>query len=303
VCGDANDNEVADIGDVIYVLNYLFKNGDPPVPLMQAGDVNLDVTVDIGDVVYLLNYLFKNGPLPCEPDYGSPARPSAPAEVAIYDSKGEDGACEITIDGQFGIDIYGMQLEITWKEKVLGLSDVSPTGRTGKLDLYQNGGIGGVLKAGLVDLDGRGCVLAGSGPLLRFNLKAKQNPLDLSSLELKEAILVDEQGHKLPVRIGNRIGQPNLPKAFSLSQNYPNPFNPNTVIEYALPMDCQVRIIVYNVLGQRVRTLANEFQKAGYKRVEWDSKNDGGEEVASGVYFYKIKAAEFSESKKMVILK
>ncbi|MGB7062519.1 MAG: T9SS type A sorting domain-containing protein [Candidatus Zixiibacteriota bacterium] len=88
-----------------------------------------------------------------------------------------------------------------------------------------------------------------------------------------------------------------------LSQNYPNPFSPQTVIEYALPTDCEVKITIYNILGQRVRTLFDESQEAGYRRIEWDSKNDGGHEVATGIYFYKIKAGDFVDSKKMVILK
>lgn len=94
-----------------------------------------------------------------------------------------------------------------------------------------------------------------------------------------------------------------LPKAFSLSHNYPNPFNPQTVIEYALPHDCEVRITIYNILGQKVRTLVDESQEAGYMQIEWDSKNEHGDEVASGVYFYRIKAGDFTQSKKMVILK
>lgn len=94
-----------------------------------------------------------------------------------------------------------------------------------------------------------------------------------------------------------------IPKEFTLFQNYPNPFNPQTVIEYALPYDCKVEITIYNILGQKVRTLASERQEAGYKRVVWDSKNSRGEVVSSGIYFYRIKAGEFTEARKMVILR
>jgi hypothetical protein len=127
--------------------------------------------------------------------------------------------------------------------------------------------------------------------------------LDLSSWKIKQIILVDRNAKELAVKIVNKIGETNLPKEFSLSQNYPNPFNPQTVIQYALPHDCEVHITIYNILGQKVRTLVNEHQMAGYKRVEWDSKSDQGEEVASGIYFYRIHAGKFEQVKKMALIK
>lgn len=97
--------------------------------------------------------------------------------------------------------------------------------------------------------------------------------------------------------------QESIPASFSLKQNYPNPFNPQTIIEYELAGDCEVEITVYNILGQKVRTLVKEFQKSGRRRVEWDGKDEGGKEVSSGIYFYRIDTPEFSQAKKMVLLR
>jgi len=94
-----------------------------------------------------------------------------------------------------------------------------------------------------------------------------------------------------------------LPREFSLSQNYPNPFNPTTEIEYALPVDCQVKLEVYNLLGQVVRTLVDGGQTAGYKSVRWDGRDDWGREIASGVYFYRISTGGFRLVRKMVLLR
>jgi hypothetical protein len=94
-----------------------------------------------------------------------------------------------------------------------------------------------------------------------------------------------------------------IPKTYELSQNYPNPFNPETMIKYDLPEPGYVNITVYNILGQKVKTLIDEYQEAGHKSVNWDGKDDGGKEVASGIYFYKIKATGFEKTKKMVLLK
>ncbi len=89
-----------------------------------------------------------------------------------------------------------------------------------------------------------------------------------------------------------------LPKDFSLSQNYPNPFNPVTEIKYALPRDSYVRLKVFNILGEEVTTLVDGEQKRGYKTVRWDAEN-----VASGIYLYRLQAGNFTSVKKMILLK
>jgi len=100
-----------------------------------------------------------------------------------------------------------------------------------------------------------------------------------------------------------------LPKEYKLHHNFPNPFNPTTTIKYDLPADSRVTLKIYNILGQEVRTLANEHQAAGYKALQWDGKNQAGEPVSSGIYIYRISAGslresrEFVQSYKMLLLK
>jgi len=89
-----------------------------------------------------------------------------------------------------------------------------------------------------------------------------------------------------------------LPQSFSLFQNYPNPFNPVTEIKYNLPRDCLVRLEVYSVLGQRVATLVEGTQEAGYKSVRWDASS-----FASGIYFYRLQAGDYLGTQKMILLK
>ena len=94
-----------------------------------------------------------------------------------------------------------------------------------------------------------------------------------------------------------------LPTEFALSQNYPNPFNPTTTINFDLPTKTDVQIKVFNVLGQVVNTLVDESLEAGSYKVDWDGTNQAGAHAASGVYFYKIVAGDFVETKKMMMLK
>jgi hypothetical protein len=95
-----------------------------------------------------------------------------------------------------------------------------------------------------------------------------------------------------------------VPEDFALSQNYPNPFNPTTSIKYDLAKDVNVSIVIFNTLGQKVRTLVREFQRAGSAKVAtWNARNDRGERVASGIYFYQLQAGNKIITKKMVLIK
>ncbi len=92
-------------------------------------------------------------------------------------------------------------------------------------------------------------------------------------------------------------------KDFFLLQNYPNPFNPSTNIVYSLPKSTNVRLIIYNGLGQTVRNLLNKFQSNGKHTVTWDGKDNLGRFVSSGFYIYRIDAGNNAQSKMMILLK
>jgi tetratricopeptide (TPR) repeat protein len=94
-----------------------------------------------------------------------------------------------------------------------------------------------------------------------------------------------------------------LPKSFVLYQNYPNPFNARTCIEYELPRDVRVTLKVYNVLGQQIKTLANDFHHAGHYKVFWDGRNSMGSEIASGIYFIRLEAGTYALTRKTVLLR
>jgi hypothetical protein len=88
------------------------------------------------------------------------------------------------------------------------------------------------------------------------------------------------------------VGVPgsNRPESFALFQNYPNPFNPVTTIRYSLPVPSKITLTIFNILGQKVKTLVDEVVEAGEHRVRWDGTNSSGNTVATGVYFYRIEA-------------
>jgi hypothetical protein len=94
-----------------------------------------------------------------------------------------------------------------------------------------------------------------------------------------------------------------LPDRFGLAQNYPNPFNPETDIRFSVPVEAQVRIRIYNVMGQLVRTLTEQRYSTGIHHLLWNGTNDNGMSVGAGVYFYRMEAQQYVQVRKMLLLK
>ena len=94
-----------------------------------------------------------------------------------------------------------------------------------------------------------------------------------------------------------------LPNRFDLHQNYPNPFNPVTSINYQLAGDAQVKLTIYDIMGQKIRTVVNENQSSGFHSVLWDGKDNYNNPVSSGVYFYRIHAGDYIQTRKMILMR
>ena len=97
--------------------------------------------------------------------------------------------------------------------------------------------------------------------------------------------------------------QASVPQAFSLAQNAPNPFNSETVIRFALPQPSQVELAIYNLLGQPVAVLVQGPSAAGSFSVRWDGRDQAGQAVTSGVYLYQLRAGEYTEVRKLLLLR
>ena len=93
-----------------------------------------------------------------------------------------------------------------------------------------------------------------------------------------------------------------LPSAFVLHQNYPNPFNPMTAIAYELPATAAATLAIYDILGQKVRTLVRQVQVAGSHTAVWDGMDDWGKSVGAGVYVYRLRVEETTLSRKRLLL-
>jgi hypothetical protein len=119
------------------------------------------------------------------------------------------------------------------------------------------------------------------------------NAMDTAGISAYSAVAVFATGTTLNV---NEITE--LPKEFELLQNYPNPLNPTTIISYQLPVNSFVTLNVYDVIGREVRTLVNGPKASGSYTIQFD-----GSDLPSGVYFYRLRAGDFTSVKKLILLK
>jgi len=110
-------------------------------------------------------------------------------------------------------------------------------------------------------------------------------------------------GQPVLTRLDELIEQQQVPDQFALEHNYPNPFSGQTTIRYALPEKANVELVIYDVLGREVRRLVDESNRAGQHEVTWDGRSASGQPLASGVYFYRLKAADFVETKSVHLVR
>jgi hypothetical protein len=142
------------------------------------------------------------------------------------------------------------------------------------------------------------------------------NYVTTAQVSIERSSLQNSEGEEIPHRtIGAEIQidcptsadgedeESQNPSTYALGQNYPNPYNPVTQITYQLPQPGVVSLKIYNVQGQLVRTLVNEYKPAGTHSISWNGRSDLGMEVSSGIYLYRIQAGNFTETKRMILIK
>ncbi|MFQ5583753.1 MAG: T9SS type A sorting domain-containing protein [Calditrichia bacterium] len=136
---------------------------------------------------------------------------------------------------------------------------------------------------------------------LRVGLRLPAN-LDIGQ-SMVEAYYIEDGGGRQGY-LAKNAGAPGVtPTRFELFQNYPNPFNPETIIRFALPQQANVKLTIYDVSGRQVRVLLKKQMSAGYHTATWDGRNDNGVQVGTGVYFYHITAGDFSQVRKMLLVR
>jgi hypothetical protein len=252
--------------------------------------------VDIDDVVWLIDYIFTGGPVPLphpiECDNGA------------YLTKAYVGICEIfasfdspkipaSLSVKSDIIPQAIQLELTGvnPDNVIVLESL-----VDGLEIFR-GHVDGVFRIGLFDLEGQVMIPSDGREILRISCDS-----DIE-MRLSDAIVIAQGGGRLATEINPVNREAELPTSFELAQNYPNPFNPTTEINFSLQHGADVSLEIYNIMGQRVATLVDEYRESGAHSVTWDGRDTDGKPASSGIYFYRLRSGSFNETKKMMLLK
>jgi hypothetical protein len=162
----------------------------------------------------------------------------------------------------------------------------------------------GLIKVILFDVNG-GFILSNENhDLLRMSYDFLGSVLDQSSVDISNVVVSGPKGNIASVSSNVVSADVKLiPGVFALHQNYPNPFNPTTEIQFDIPSATQINVSIFNLMGQKVKTLANKQAAPGYHVVQWDGTNEKGVSVSTGMYFYTLNTGNHSAMKKMLFLK
>jgi hypothetical protein len=281
--GDLNMNDLPnEIADAVLYTNYFIYGlsvfNVSVEGQIAASDVNRDGRVlTVGDLVYLIRVMTgdapafgKLSPFANEVDVCIRSRPDR-LELSTNSST-DIGAAHFV----FNVDDPNADVSVSLSDQLEGLDILSDV-------------VDGQLKV-LVYSHGSNRIQAGETAILTIEYDGE--------LELVSNELVDYYGNDLTVMVKDVT----LPTEFAVSQNFPNPFNPETVISLSLPHASDWTITVYNIAGQIVKTL-DGYSEAGTVTVRWQGSDESGQEVASGIYLYKVSVGDYSVTKKMLLLK
>ena len=287
--GDINADGDLDVLDLVILSNIILEEYNPTPYEEWAADVNDDGEINVLDSVKLANMILG---IP-DPPHDFPE----PAFVYLARIPGQTSNYNVMLENSMAVG--GIELHIEFNPHTFIPGTPGKTDRSAAFDFAYN-----ILADRIIVLLSSATleeIAPGMGPIVYLPSESHGG----GNIHIAEATLCASDGAGIPIVI-RRMGPPKtaftenqqLPTTYLLSQNYPNPFNPETTIEYALPEATKVRVQVYNSLGQVVEVLVDSEQEAGYHEIKWN-----GEGVASGVYFYRLTAGEFTDTKRMVLMK
>jgi hypothetical protein len=277
--GDANGDLTVNVLDVVSTVSYILGQNPQPF-IFAAADVNHDSTINVLDLVGIINIIL---------------HPSGSTVATL--SKSTSGGARLDLNGNaITLTSSATVSAIQFKLQGKGLKDLqfTPDPSIAQFEAASNA-LGDSARV-FVIYNLKGTTLGnGTYTLGRFSTLP---PL----ASLTEGVVADAQGKNIVTSIYEN-GQPLIPQVYYLNQNFPNPFNMSTRIQFGVPAQTKVKIVLYNVLGQKVRTYDLGERVPGRYDITWDGMNERGKAVSSGIYFYRFESDKFTQTKKLVLIK
>ena len=295
--GDADFDSDADIQDVLSVVDYILEEEIPTEDQFRNVDLNMDEEINIADVVMIVDILFGgNSRVTSNHNYQS-------GDIAFLDIKNDYQNSELLIDIDNIDPIFGMQFLLEYDPNMVSIRSPIPSINQENLVVINRNKKEGEMLVVLIDMSGE-TIQKKHNTILRIPIEFNGHKEENSQVKIEDIKLAGFKGELINfVARTNSSDIKMIPNSFGLKQNYPNPFNPTTKINYEIPQSAFVELVVFNLIGQKVKVLNSTFQQPGYYSINWDGKNDNGVSVPSGVYFYTISSKSFQKTKKMLYLK
>ncbi|MFA6978580.1 MAG: S8 family serine peptidase [Ignavibacteriaceae bacterium] len=275
--GDGNGDLSVNVLDVLGTVSYILGQNPQPF-IFDAADVVRDSIINVLDVVGNVNIILKGTLLKnylAKTSYGN-------AKVEFTGNE-----VYLTTDQP----VAGIQLQFKGK----GLKDKKFIYSGSAAFENMSSSIGDTMQIALMYSLNKNEFASGKYLIGTINGDAKD-------ISLADVVLSDNEGGKIISSLVDN-GVSNIPDNYYLDQNYPNPFNLSTTIQYGIPAKTAGKIVIYNILGQQVRTFDLGEREAGRYKIMWDGKNNYGSVISTGVYIFRFESANFTSAKKMILLK
>ncbi|MHC4093431.1 MAG: T9SS type A sorting domain-containing protein, partial [Planctomycetota bacterium] len=315
--GDINDDGVVDVADVVLLVSFILEQVTPNPFEFAAADCNVDSSLDVGDVVCLVNLILGGTAAPMLASDASRAAPRAVARLSRVDDAGPSASRTVLLETELGPGIAALEARITYNAATVNVGRPQVTERARGFELAVSDK-GDELHILLYNLGG-GAIEPGDGPLLRIPVEilGDESAEDDIGLRLVQVKVADWTGTVHAANL-DRASLTALPARFRLSEPYPNPVGQTgTSLELEIPETVtpslsgegpqspvgplRVVVEVFNVRGQKVRTVMDTDLMPGRHAIEWDGRSDRGDYVGSGLYVLRLRAGAFTETRKLIV--
>ncbi|MBN1558741.1 T9SS type A sorting domain-containing protein [candidate division KSB1 bacterium] len=303
--GDVDENGLVQAHDAAFILKYLVGDIDTlDCQQFANADVTLDSTVSALDATVILQYVV--GLIDSLPHVPAGDQLLATASIAMHDQAMRAGqTVELPLYLASVDNLLSFEGTLAYDPAVLTPTAVIWPGQLADYVTYENSSSGEIRFAGA---GSKAMIKDGLFATVRFTVNdgcdQPETVVTLKNLRWNENDLQKDVAQAaLSLVTATSEHEKQLPTEFVLDQNYPNPFNPSTTIEYGLPQPALVTLSIYDVNGRGIITLVDEKQERGWHQAHWHAVNSNGQRVSSGVYLVKIKAGDFVDTKKMILIK